>query len=381
MHTGPDADVLIGPRLQAVLRQRQGQGPGRQILAAGRVEDGRRHDVGMDLVRPRAEPDLSRHGEPGPVESRAAARATTSGPPAFSRATPTPAQARWFYQFTPHDLHDWDGDQRESSCSTCSGRAQPRKVLVRPERNGYHLRDRSHERRGAVGRALCVHQLVQRRRSEDRASCTSIRRRSRKLGQRRARHLSDRARREGLEPSAYSPRLGCSTFRTRICAWTGRGLEANYIAGTPYVGAEGEDDAGPGGNRGEFSAWDVQNARKRVVDQGELPVWSGAVATAGDVVFYGTMEGWFKAVDATTGELLWQFKTGSGIIGQPVTYRGPDGQQYVAVLSGVGGWSGAIVSGDLDPRDGTAALGFVNAMAGSKAATTKGGSLYVFRLP
>ena len=110
-------------------------------------------------------------------------------------------------------------------------------------------------------------------------------------------------------------------------------------------------------------------------------MWSGAVATAGDVVFYGTMDGWFKAVDAQSGELLWQFKTGSGIIGQPITYRGPDGQQYVAILSGVGGWAGAIVSGDLDPRDGTAALGFVNAMADLKEVTTKGGTLYVFRLP
>jgi glucose dehydrogenase len=98
-------------------------------------------------------------------------------------------------------------------------------------------------------------------------------------------------------------------------------------------------------------------------------------------VFYGTMDGWFKAVDATTGNLLWQYKTGSGIVGQPVSYRGPDGKQYVAVLSGVGGWAGAIVSGDLDPRDGTAALGFVNAMKDLKDRTTRGGTLYVFALP
>jgi glucose dehydrogenase len=138
---------------------------------------------------------------------------------------------------------------------------------------------------------------------------------------------------------------------------------------------------GPGGNRGELSAWDVQNARKKWAIKENFPVWSGVVATAGNVVFYGTMEGWFKAVDAETGKLLWQFKTASGIIGQPVTYRGPDGHQYVAVLSGVGGWAGAIVAGDLDPRDGTAALGFVNAMKDLKDATTKGGTLYVFSLP
>jgi outer membrane protein assembly factor BamB len=93
------------------------------------------------------------------------------------------------------------------------------------------------------------------------------------------------------------------------------------------------------------------------------------------------MEGWFKAVNAQTGELLWQFKTSSGVIGQPVSYRGPDGRQYIAVLSGVGGWAGAIVANDLDPRDATAALGFVNAMKDLKAATNAGGTLYVFRLP
>jgi lanthanide-dependent methanol dehydrogenase len=110
-------------------------------------------------------------------------------------------------------------------------------------------------------------------------------------------------------------------------------------------------------------------------------VWSGAVVTAGDVVFYGTMEGWFKAADARTGKPLWQFKTGSGIVGQPITYLAPDGKQYVAILSGVGGWSGAIVAGGLDPRDATAALGFVNAMRDLPSATEKGGTLYVFGLP
>jgi glucose dehydrogenase len=113
----------------------------------------------------------------------------------------------------------------------------------------------------------------------------------------------------------------------------------------------------------------------------DLPVWSGALATAGDLVFYGTMDGWFKAVDARTGALKWRFKTGSGIIGQPVSYRGPDGRQYIAVLSGVGGWAGAIVVANLDPRDRTAAKGMVGATADLKDKTTPGGTLYVFALP
>jgi lanthanide-dependent methanol dehydrogenase len=93
------------------------------------------------------------------------------------------------------------------------------------------------------------------------------------------------------------------------------------------------------------------------------------------------MDGYFKAINAKTGEQIWQFKAGSGIIGQPITYKGPDGKQYVAVLCGVGGWAGAIVSGGLDARDPTAALGFAGAMKELPQYTTKGGQLYVFALP
>ena len=157
--------------------------------------------------------------------------------------------------------------------------------------------------------------------------------------------------------------------------------EPRYIAGTPYVGAEVKMKPGPGGNRGAFTARDPVRRKAAWEIKEDLPLWSGAAATAGDLVFYGTMDGGFKAVDARNGQLRGQYKTGSGIIGQPVVYRGPDGHEYVAVLSGVGGWAGAIVSGDLDPRDPTAALGFVGAMADLKKRTTAGGMLYVFALP
>ena len=105
------------------------------------------------------------------------------------------------------------------------------------------------------------------------------------------------------------------------------------------------------------------------------------MVTGGGVVFYGTMDGWFKAVDAQNGALLWQFKTGSGIVGQPISYLGPDGKQYVAVLSGIGGWPGAIVVNDLDVRDETAGNGWGKALPDLKAATTRGGMLYIFGLP
>jgi glucose dehydrogenase len=183
------------------------------------------------------------------------------------------------------------------------------------------------------------------------------------------------------QPSAWSPRTKLLYVPHQNLCQDALVSETSYIAGTPYVGADVRMKAGPGGNRGEFSAWDPV-ARKNVwTIKEDFPVWSGAVVTAGDVAFYGTMDGWFKAVDAKSGTLLWKYKTSSGIIGQPVSYRGPDGHQYVAVLAGVGGWAGAVVSGDLDTRDGTAALGFVNAMKDLPQVTRTGGMLYVFRLP
>ena len=105
--------------------------------------------------------------------------------------------------------------------------------------------------------------------------------------------------------------------------------------------------------RSEFFAWDPVARRKGWSIPEKFPVWSGAVSTAGDVVFYGTLDGWFKAVDAKTGKVLSKFKVGSGIVGNPITYRGPDGKQYVAVYAGIGGdWF--LLAGDIrsdDPAD------------------------------
>ncbi|HYD52496.1 MAG TPA: PQQ-binding-like beta-propeller repeat protein, partial [Gemmatimonadaceae bacterium] len=182
------------------------------------------------------------------------------------------------------------------------------------------------------------------------------------------------------QPSAFSPRTGLLYIPHQNLCYDMEALEANYIAGTPYVGMNARMKAGPGGHRGEFTAWDPVAMRPVWKLKERFPVWSGALATAGDVVFYGTMDGWFRAVDARTGKLLWRHQTGSGIISQPVTYRGPDGKQYVAVVSGVGGWSGAIVAGGLDPRDSTAALGFVAAMSDLPQYTAKGGTVHVFAL-
>jgi alcohol dehydrogenase (cytochrome c) len=183
------------------------------------------------------------------------------------------------------------------------------------------------------------------------------------------------------QPSAFSPQTGLIYIPHNNLCFEEQGTQANYIAGTPYVGMNVRMYPGPGGNRGFFTAWDPVHAKKVWSNPEMFPAWSGTVVTAGGVVFYGTMDGWFKALDARSGKELWKFKLGSGTIGQPVSYKGPDGKQYIAILSGVGGWSGAVVSGGLNGVDGTGALGFVNAMSDLGKYTTKGGMLYVFGLP
>jgi PQQ-dependent dehydrogenase (methanol/ethanol family) len=285
----------------------------------------------------------------------------------------------WYYQFSPHDQFDHDGIN-ENVLVEIPVNGQTRKVVLRPDRNGYvYVLDRG------TGQVLSATPYVYI------TSASGV-----DLQTGRLQYVEDKLAATGKvvhdicpnasgakdwEPSAYSPQTGLLYIPHSNLCMDWEGTEANYIAGTPYIGVDAKYYAGPGGNMGLFTAWDpVRNGPAWQIKE-KYPVWSGALATAGDVVFYGTMEGWFKAVDAKTGNLLWQFKTGSGIIGQPVTYKGPDGKQYVAILSGIGGWPGAIVAGDLDTRDATAAAGWGKAMEDLPMDTSKGGTLYVFALP
>ncbi len=378
-NTGPDKDVLIGPRFKPFYDSDKGKDLGVASWPPNAWEQGGGTVWGWISYDP--DLNLIYHGtaNPGPWNSdqRPGDNKWTAG--VFARDADT-GEAVWFYQTSPHDLYDWDGIN-ESILLDMDWKGQQRKVLIRPERNGFiYLFDRT---TGEVLAASPYHHL------------TAVSEIDLKTG--RPKHVEGKkpepnkvisdicptaSGAKDWNPSSYSPRTGllylphvnlCMDFEAR---------SVSYIAGTPFVGAEVRTKPGPGdGHRGVVTAWDVAQQKMRWQVKERFPVWSGTVVTAGNVVFYGTMEGWFKALNAETGDLLWQFKTASGIIGQPTTYRGPDGKQYVAILSGVGGWAGAIVANDLDPRDGTAALGFVNSMGDLKQATNRGGTLYVFRLP
>ena len=182
-------------------------------------------------------------------------------------------------------------------------------------------------------------------------------------------------------PTAYSPRTKLIYVPHQHLCMDFQVGEVGYIAGTPYMGATVDMYAGPGSLPGRVHGLGPGRAQARLGRSARIfRSGPGTLVTAGDVAFYGTMDRWFKAVDARDGKILWQFQGPSGFIGQPTTFVGKDGVQYVAILSGVGGWPGAIANAGLDPRMRNGALGFMGAMQDLPMYTQGGSSLLVFAL-
>ncbi|MBC8089654.1 MAG: methanol/ethanol family PQQ-dependent dehydrogenase [Phycisphaerae bacterium] len=375
--SGPDTDVLIGPEFRPFYAADRAKDlgvtswpPDQWRLGGGTVWGWISYDPELDLV-------YYGTGNPG-VWNPAQRRGDNKWASSIFARDPDTGMARWAYQWTPHDEHDYDGIN-EQILLDLPLNGNMRKVLLRPERNGFmYMLDR------VTGEVLSADPFghVTWATGIDLKTGRPILNPDKETGNRLARDVCPAS--PGMkdwQPTAWSPRTKLLYIPQNNLCMDYQGMETGYIAGTPYVGAQVKMYAAPGGHRGMFSAWDPI-ARRKVWEIKEMfPAWSGAVVTAGDVVFYGTMDRWFKAVHARTGELLWKFQAGSGIIGQPITYRGPDGKQYVAVLSGVGGWAGAAALGILPEDDPHIALGFAHAMKDLPKYTSQGGMLYVFALP
>jgi PQQ-dependent dehydrogenase (methanol/ethanol family) len=376
--TGPDKDVLIGPSFKPFYESDRGTDLGTKTwpndawrTGGGAVWGWISYDATLDLI-------YYGTSNPGPwnPDQRPGDNKWTSG--IFAR-DPDTGEARWFLQWSHHDLFDFDGVNENVLLTLNVGGAE-RPVLVHPERNGYvYVLDRT------SGEILSVTPFVHITSSTGVDIATS-----------RLQYREDKRPRAGVvvrdicpaapgakdwQPSSFSPRTGLLYVPHNNLCMNFEAMEVSYIAGTPYVGASVVFHAGPGGHLGEVTAWDPVKAQPAWKIKEPFMAWSGTLATAGDVVFYGTMDGWFKAVDARTGNELWKARTASGVIGQPISYRGPDGKQYVAILAGIGGWPGAIIVNELDTRDATAGHGWGETMKALTAATTKGGVLHVFSLP
>ncbi len=285
----------------------------------------------------------------------------------------------WAYQFTPHDNWDYDATGAMVLADLTIG-GKPVKALVHFDKNGFaYTLDR------ATGRVLVAAAFapVNWAKSIDLANGRPALDPSKQTGASKGNVRGICPSLEGgvspSSPPAFSPRTHYFYSSTNNLCMDYAAVRASHLKGTPFVGVTSPYFAGPGGYLGSFIAWDASSGRKVWENKEAYPNWSGALVTAGDVAFYGTLDGWFKSVDARTGKQLSKFKVGSGVVGNPMTYRAPDGKQYVAVYAGFGGdW--ALLSGDTrsdDPTDIRAPADFLKDIARH---TSQGGLIWIFGL-
>jgi lanthanide-dependent methanol dehydrogenase len=376
--TGPDKDVLIGKDFKPYYAADKGKNLGVTTWPPDHWKIGGGGPWGWISYDPKTNTIFYGTGNPGPWDSDQRPGDNKWTTTIFARDAAT-GQAKWAYQVNPHDLWDYD-EINENILLDLTIDGQPRKTLIHVARNGHmYVMDRS------TGQVLSAAPYD---------TVTTIKKIDLKTGQpvlnpnmkpdvnkvvTNVCPASPGAK--DWQPSAWSPRTQLLYVPHQHLCMNFQTSEVGYIAGTPFVGATVDMYAGPGGYRGEFMAWDPVKQKKVWAIKEKFPVWSGTVVTAGDVAFYGTMDRWFKAVDAKTGKLLWKFRSPSGFIGQPITYKGSDGRQYVAILDGVGGWAGALAHAKIDPRARNGALGFTGAMQDLPAYTKGGADLLVFALP
>jgi PQQ-dependent dehydrogenase (methanol/ethanol family) len=377
-HTGPDSEVGIGPGTHSFYEKDRGENLGQTTwpseqwkLGGGTAWGWISYDPELDLI-------FYGTGNPGVWNPDLRPGDNKWSCTIFAR-DPDDGSVRWAYQISAHDAWDYD-EIMENVLVDMEWGGRMRKLLIHPGRTGFvFVLDRESGELLSAEKFQPVNWADRYDLATGRPIETEGKRPHEGVVTRGICPSSTGAKE--FVPSAFSPRTGLLYIPAHNTCMDYEGIEANYIAGTPYLGASVKMFPGPGGYQGELVAWDVARARKVWgLRDAKLPVYSGVLATAGDLVFYGSMDGWFRAVDARTGSELWKFKTGSGIVGNPITYLGPDHKQYVAVYSGVGGWMGAVAFPSVSADDPYAALGVVGAMAGIKQVTGPGDVVYVFGL-
>lgn len=383
---GPDEEMLVDPQNTTHLGKPIGEDSSLKTWEGDQWQIGGGTTWGWYSYDPEA--DLIYYGTGNPSTWNPAQRpGDNRWSMTIMARDPDDGMAKWFYQMTPHDEWDYDG-VNEMILTDQEFEGEERKLLTHFDRNGlaYTMDRISGEllvaekfdptvnwttgvdmdpESDTYGRPEVVAQYSTEQNGEDVNStgiCPAA------LGT------------KDQQPAAYSPKTEMFYVPTNHVCMDYEPFRVAYTAGQPYVGATLAMYPAPNshGGMGNFIAWDNVKGEIKWSIPEQFSVWSGALATAGDVVFYGTLEGYLKAVDAKTGEELYKFKTPSGIIGNVMTYT-QDGKQYVAVLSGVGGWAGiGLAAGLTNPNDG---LGAVGGYAALSDYTALGGQLTVFTLP
>lgn len=377
---GPDSDTLLDPEKTTHLGTPVGADSGINTWEGDQWKIGGGTTWGWYSYD--AELDLIYYGSGNPSTWNPAQRPGDNrwSMTIFAR-NPDTGMTKWVYQMTPHDEWDFDG-VNEMILSDLEIDGKMRKTLVHFDRNGfgYTLDRESGELLVAekfdpavnwathvdmkTGRPQVVDRYSTRHQGED-VNTTNICPAA--LGS------------KDQQPAAFSPKTKLFYVPTNHVCMDYEPFRVSYTAGQPYVGATLAMFPAPGGSHmGNFIAWDATEGKIVWSNPERFSVWSGALATAGDIVFYGTLEGYLKAVDATSGQELYSFKTPSGIIGNVMTFM-HGGKQKVAVLSGIGGWAGiGLAAGLTEPSDGLGAVGGYSALSNY---TALGGQLTVFTLP
>ena len=383
---GPDSDTLMDPEATTHLGEPVGVDSGTATWEGDQWKIGGGTTWGWYSYDP--EENLIYYGTGNPSTWNPAQRPGDNrwSMTIFARDADT-GMAKWVYQMTPHDEWDFDGIN-EMILTEQDWEGAPRKLLTHFDRNGLgYTLDR------VTGELLVAEKYdpaVNWTTGVDMDPASDTYGRPAVVAEYSTEQNGEDVNSTGIcpaalgskdqQPAAYSPETELFYVPTNHVCMDYEPFRVSYTAGQPYVGATLAMYPAPDshGGMGNFIAWDNIAGEIKWSIPEQFSVWSGALATAGDVVFYGTLEGYLKAVSAETGDELYRFKTPSGIIGNVMTYE-HDGKQYIGILSGVGGWAGiGLAAGLTNPNDG---LGAVGGYASLSDYTALGGQLTVFKLP
>ena len=348
--TGPDQDVGI---------TRAGQDRGSKTWPG----ESWRHGGGSVAAPILVDPDLGlvlhSTGPPAPWNPapRPGDNAWTSG--IFARDQETGA-VRWFTALHPHNSFAWAADTADISTDR-PWNGKNRQLLLHADADGHlYVLDRG------SGEQLASDALL----SQTSGAGPQTNKQVRNICPAWVGAIGGNPALEATTGLLYVP-------MSRLCMDV-EARNASYLQGTPYIGANVRVHSTPGQARGELIAWDLERRTAAWKIDERFPLASDVLATSGGLVFYGTLDGVIKAVDATSGKILWYWKTNAGISSQPMTFVGPDGHQYIAVLAGLGGPYGVASEYWIDRRDATAVRGLAQSVADLPAPVDPSGTLYVF---